>query len=283
MKIEATIINHNTIKMRNKGDQIQLKGMRHASKVFHVGIDMKNKTDAIYPGLYSIFSNWVIARNWLIKEEWDYKHKVHENPLVAKRLKARGNLLINYFRLCERCHSMQDIVGEKIIYKNAGVWFGKIFVELIGMEVDTLLNPPKIWNQNRKKSLLDIDRNKSRILRNGENPFKEYLVNEDKTVLVYKSQALKILMDCAIALQHESRNFKADYWKPFLKSYTEHIEVMASPLWGRGYSEIKRNKDNVEISHNYYRQGGQGRGGNGRELHGVVEYYKKLFFETYTL
>lgn len=242
------------------------------SEFFHLTIDIKNVPNAFFPAFDTITKYWKTARHWTIKTTWDSSWKVHENKKVAQALLARGNLLTNYFKLCERCHSFQKVINSRVPYSDAGVWFAKIFIELIGIEVDTVLNPPKIYNGNIKKSLLDVDRQKSKMLRCRENPFKEYVLNKDDS-LSFKAQGLHFLIDASIELQDKSDVFKKDYWYPYLKSYSAYIADLSSPKWGVGY---------VDSSDKYWVQGGRGRGGNGRVLQEHVAYYKKLVFETLT-
>lgn len=243
-----------------------------SSYFFH--LDVNTKDTNMIPSMIEIIENWKLARDWVIKKEWKSNWKIQCSKFKREAIKSRGILLLNYYKLCERCHAMQDCTDISLPYKNAGILFSKIFVELIGIEVDSALNKPKVYNGNIKKALLDLERNKSKKLRKGVNPFVPYVVNEAETEVSFKAEGLHKLIEVALKLKDKSDVFKKDYWNPFLSSYSTHIKELESDRWGCGFVDPKTGK--------YYVQGGRGRGGNGRMFYGTTEDYKKLIFKILT-
>jgi hypothetical protein len=216
-----------------------------------------------YPALYTTVEYWDTARNWLVKLEWDSKLKVHPRKIVRNALKPRGLLLVQYFKLCERCHAYQD--GSVIIpFHDAGQWFSKIFVELIGIDLAGIINPPSdpYKNNNRKQARIGVERERLRLLKSGENPFKQ-----DQQAL-----GLTLLIEVALRLSDQSDNFVKTHWKPFLKAYSAHITEMTAPHWGTGFVEREK----------YFIQAGKGKGGTGRQLQGKLEDVQKAVFGTFT-
>ncbi|WP_414589385.1 hypothetical protein [Scytonema sp. PCC 10023] len=231
------------------------------SRTFHQVLPLEvAKDENFYPAFHTISEYWQTARNWVIKEEWDNKCKVHPSKLIRDALKPRGNLLIKYFKLCERCHAFQDVTGVKVPFKNAGFWFAKIFNELWGMETEFTINPPEEFVENSfKKTWIFFERQKLKKIRSNENPFIE---NKN-------AEGLSVLIDTAISLK-ESKKFHKDYWKPFLEAYSAYInDLDKNSYWGRGYTD----QDGK-----YFRQSGRGRGGQTRVLMGTAKQYMTIQF-----
>lgn len=249
-------------KMEIKDD---FESMTLASTIFYVQFPPEViKNDWFYCAATTIFENWHIARNWMINKVWDSTHKIHPNKVYRDGLKPRGELLIQYYRLCERCHGFQEY-GYEVPYKNAGVWFSKIFVELIGIEVETTaMNCPKVYNRNFKEALIAVEQKKSGLLRSRKNPF-------DGTY--GRAEGLHQLIEISLKLCHESNVFKKEYWKPYLKAYSEHIREIQSSRWGIGYVENGTYYLPIEQS----KGGGRGRG---RVAIGEASYYKEQFFKS---
>lgn len=234
-------------------------------KSFEIG----SRTDSIYVSpefqdnsylILAISNKWLIARKWLIQEEWNSKTVVHPIKKIRDAHKPIGDLLIWYWRLAERCYSWQESSDTSLkVFENAGRLFSRIFVEIVAMDLAHAFCPPEHnYYNNRKMGWLEIERERLRKLKNGENPFNKYV----------QACGLKMLIDCAIYLANSSDQFEKKLWKKYLNAYSQYIQQLNKPEWGRLYVEKGK----------CYIQSGQGRGGTGRTFIGTVEDHKKLIF-----
>lgn len=190
------------------------------------------------PVVDTISNNWEVAKKWVLKLEWDNRIRPHQKTLISDALKPRGLFLLAIFNLCERCVSCNDYFDIK-----TGEWYQHCVVELKNLELDSLYNPPKIYNNNYKKSLLDIDKARLATLKKFENP--------------YQTKYLTKLIDMAISLSEKSNTFNRKYYKTFLAAYKEHIKEIESNRWGVAYIDNKGK---------YFNQGGRGRYGAVKHL-----------------
>jgi len=253
--------------LRATGDEVFDEEMNQIKLSQWKGFEVGSRTDSIYVNpefqdnsylIFTISNKWLIARKWLIKEEWNSKTVVHPIKKVRDAHKPIGELLMWYWWMAERCYSLQESSGTSLkVFENAGRLFSRIFVEIVLIDLVHALHPSeKNYYNNLKMGWLEIERERLRQLKKGENPFNKYV----------QTCGLKMLIDCAISLANCSDQFEKKFWKKYLKAYSDYIQRLNNPEWGRLYVENGK----------CYTQSGRGRGGTGRTFIGTVEDYKKL-------
>lgn len=175
---------------------------------------------------------WEIALHFVVRSEWDSKHKIPYPKSVRQPLEPRGRLLIQWLKLCERCHTFQEAYGERVPYKHAGFWFGAIFWEQILLDLYPLFVEQNtcVYNSNVKEAELSVERSRLAQMKKGKNPF------EDEPI----ASATSLLVKFALHLSDASDQFFSRYWRPFLKQQSAHIEEMKSPRWGRTFAQKGR-------------------------------------------
>jgi hypothetical protein len=213
-------------------EEITVFEMVAYSHLFSVSVDLSDPR--LIPSLEMISWHWKTARDLALKE-LGFNVKPDCDRFAIKNLKGRALFLVSIYKLCERCHGMQSATGLKVPYKNAGEWFSKIAIELVGIELDKCIQPKKVYNSNYKKALLDVERNMVKQLRSLQNPYKESFV-EDGSIR-YQAQALKIMIDVSIKLVDVNKKFKREYWNVFLSAYSAYIKELSNPVYGVGYAK----------------------------------------------
>lgn len=179
---------------------------------------------------------WINAYDWLINLEWDSKHKINLPKKIAAALKPQGELLVLYFRLCERCHTFQEILrkelGENNLYPHPADWFAEIYSEIVRISViEDIVMKQEYWEGQSKKNFIEIERKKLAALKKRENPF---ITNSNLTDLPKFGQQLFRLFACCFVLSETSKfgdRFSSNYWHPFLKAYGKWIQEMKKPHW----------------------------------------------------
>jgi hypothetical protein len=238
----AQILLHGSVPSNFKINQPNWEEFHKGIESFYLPLNISDPR--CLPVIETTFYYWNMAFAWVIKLDWDSKWIVGKNKFERDRLKARGVFLYHYWGLCKECHAMQDAISIKNKFDNAGKWFGKLWWELVGIDLEEILFPTRdIENSNIKESFLEIDRARLRALKQGENPFASN----------HKAIALNLLIDTALALQDSSDVFTIKHWRPFLTAYSKHIEEIKRH-WGRGYIECSK----------YYIQTGKGKNGTKR-------------------
>lgn len=185
---------------------------------------------------------WESALHWLIKWEWRSKHKIPLNRSLAKKYEAKGRLLQQIFRLCERCHTFQDAVpAVKVPYPNAAYWFGLVYWEYLWAEVADALQAiePK---KNTLKDNVIVERKAEALgYKNRENP----LPGGSGREATYK------LFEVARELARQSDSFEENYWNKFIAAYKNETAQLDSSDYGRIF---------VGEDGRAYVQSGKGRG-----------------------
>ncbi len=163
--------------------------------------------------------NWQISLGWLIKLEFEDKFRIEGKRSLVNSLKPQGEYLRNVFLLCEACHARQDMVGdEPLPYANAGEWFGAIYKEKMGAGLNEIISSyptPDESPANGKKRdyirpLQDFCSTASKL----ENPYPlEYFPHHSR------------LLDTAIKLCEQSKEFHRSRYKPFITAWREHLKA----------------------------------------------------------
>ena len=138
-----------------------------------------------------------------------------------------GKLIISIFRLCERCHATQDYLDIEIPYSNADRWFKNCLINLIDDEIERQARSGQdeiyIW-KDRVKCLKNITEYPPELIFKSEyNPFTG--INEAGG---YNDCALLLLIEASFTYMSMSKDFKVDYWTPFINAQKEIIEKLNS-------------------------------------------------------
>lgn len=208
-----------------------------------------NLSEEKLPGVFGGQTEyWLIAFEWLIKLEWDKNYKMPHPKWVRESLKPQGLLLTHYFKLCERCHTFQDVFPKPLPYENAGRWLGIVLKQLIAIAVWEAAHPYQVivYSNNEKEAALSIERKALALMKAGQNPF----WHPDFPHRATHGSDIRILIECCLYLARDpSSPFSNKYWKPFLKQYSAWIAEMKKPHWsvpvvknGKVYLRIGKNK-----------------------------------------
>ncbi len=173
---------------------------------------------------------WINAYDWLIKLEWNSKHEIKLPYQVKSALKAQGELLSRYLRLCERCHSISGFCNIALTqYPTAAHWFSQIYREIMYLTVLEDIAQKEIeFHDESKRNIINLERRKLAAIKNNQNPFETNLYIENLTSFV--PEMFKLLAFSGQLAQHLDQ-FKKNYWNPFLDAYANWIQEMEHPRW----------------------------------------------------
>ena len=155
----------------------------------------------IYTPLKKIDYRWSEAAKWVIKFNF------HPNIKTNNKLKKHGEFLNKLFLLIERIVTFDK---EGIAIES----WREFHIALMQLEYYDCFKGVPYINGSWTKGYLHLLRNRLKILKNNQNPFKTEEF-EDAYISHYLNRAFHY--------KSHSNPFYNKYWKPFLDSYSAYI------------------------------------------------------------
>jgi hypothetical protein len=181
--------------------------------------------DAVETQIVSLQGHWTIILHWIIRKKWKSRHKI---PISKPNdYEPLGEVYYRLLELCIQIHAMHPSG-----YLSASEWFSRIiqgerneqYRLIFAIASKSRLTPTK----GEASALLLCTSGKLKHFQNPYDPTKEPHAHK----LIEKS--------IVYAQRHDFDYFAKDYWKPFIKAYSDWARDFRRPIWNVRYAKDGR-------------------------------------------
>ncbi|HEY9609324.1 hypothetical protein, partial [Allocoleopsis sp.] len=159
---------------------------------------------------------WEVTSSLFIQNNWSSRFGLKVTKRDKTLYEPYLNLMTTIYELIKEIdalHRYTNIeLSDRIRMKtNPIAWVSRCFVDFTAVNFYALAydERPKIYNNNHKEAIIEIERERLRKLKNNINPF------EEKYFGIYN------VVHASFQLKSSYDQFDKKYWKPFLKAYTQ--------------------------------------------------------------
>jgi len=186
---------------------------------------------------------WTIILHWVIRKKWNEKHKIPGDRVRNKDYEALGALYFWILELCIQVHAF-----ERSGYLSAAEWFACIIKHERDGAYRTIFEVASGARTSPSKTeISNYLAEKASALKKFKYPYDppEFWNPYDSE----KDPHMHKLIAAATRYAETASNFRKQYWKPFVATFSAWAEEFSRPVWNIRYA-----KDG-----NLYRTSGKGR------------------------